>query len=338
MNPLDYIYQRLSEVIAYLNLMRENSKRIDELPASTEGSKLLAVWNITTQTTQKISRDELVAQDNKPMQRPLGLIPGNGILTPVEVRQILIDRSIGFNILETTSIYFIDAEKRNGTKIYKYFFYLQLPKGFWGWYPGYTPFVASLIRQISSNEITPTDIQPGPDVEIFDLGNIPSLESFVDVANSETYNFTDDTKTYYFTYSVTYSEGTPEEQQILYLSQFVGTPGIYGGEATDMFVDSDFINTANSQPSNSGLRIDYGQIVKIGKGYTEDIDGVYANAGSFEEDERGDIYAGIDEEGYLRIPMRYAGTGDINDFDNHVWDFRSKPVLDGEPGYIDLTT
>lgn len=248
MNPLDYLYQKVTQISNYINEIRANSKRIDELPNTTDGTKLLAAWNNSSGTTEKITRDDLVNQNNRPIERDLGLLPGNGILTPAEIRDYFISVGISFNISEITSIVFIKAQKKNGLKTYNYLFYLLLGKGVWGFQPGQTPFVASVIRSLYERELIPTDINPGPNVQITNLGQIDSLDDFINTANENSYDFSDPNISYYMSYSVIEFPGTDSEKEVLYLSQFIGTPGQYGGTepGATLFTDDDFINTANS--------------------------------------------------------------------------------------------
>jgi len=53
MSQYTIILQSLNRINTYLNQIRSNSKRIDELPLFVSGSKYVAVWNPTTQRTEK---------------------------------------------------------------------------------------------------------------------------------------------------------------------------------------------------------------------------------------------------------------------------------------------
>lgn len=83
-------------------------------------------------------------------------------------------------------------------------------------------------------------------------------------------------------------------------------------------------------------RLDYGKIIKTGKGFTINEEGIYTpNTGAMSEHEKGDPFAGITPEGVYVPYMRYKGTGDVSDFDSFVWDAAFSAWLPGEPGYIE---
>lgn len=330
MNPLDYIYQKLQEVITYLNLMRENSKRIDELPASTTGTKLVAVWNETAEETQKAASTTLFNQNNTVSYNKYGLITGNGLLTTIQLATYLNSINHIKTVTETATPVIYEALKANIDKVYKYVFFFRLGKG------TYSNFEGSNFVLISTTEITPADIDPGVNDNFYNLGQIPSLSDFVSVANSsDTYNFTDPTKTNYFTYSVLYYPGTPQEYEVLYISMFVGEPGTYGLEGDNQFADSDFIDTANSAPSSdNSFRLNYGEVIKIGKGYIETENGFEENTGGFNVHEKGDLFMAYDKDGYFRLPMRYGGIGDPFDIANQYYETGVKVNIPGEPNYV----
>ncbi|MFL9844722.1 hypothetical protein [Flavobacterium rhizosphaerae] len=125
------------------------------------------------------------------------------------------------------------------TKKYSFFF-LGGP-GNWGAGIGYTQISENMLYELPVQNLQPGDIQPNDNTEITTLGIIAAGETLLSTLNSEAYDFTDDQKTYYFTYIV---------EDVLYLIQFIGINQQYGGTSGNAFVSSDFVTiTDNTQPA-----------------------------------------------------------------------------------------
>lgn len=325
-----YILEKLTEVINYLNSLRLNSKRIDELPAATEGAKYVAVWNDEDEVTQKMERDLFVNQNNQALFRNIGVLPGNGWATQFDVANFMNASESTLLVSETRTPVLLECKKLNVDTMMRYVFIWTSGKGNWGG-PG-NPLSYQSFRELSARPENPIDVNTGPDVQIIPLGQLSNESDFLDAANAEGHAFTDPDMTYYFSYYVLYNAGTPQEVNVLNLAQFIGPLGEYG-DTNPPFLDEYFVHTNTATQSTMALRLNYGEIYKLGKGYVEDVGGITKNIGPMYEDEKGDFFVGVDLDGYVRFPMRYGGTGDITNFDNHYYEQRVKVRIPGEPGY-----
>lgn len=411
----DQLIQQVTDLTNYVNRIASNSKRIDELPNANTGTKWVAVWNATTGATQKQSRDAFVDQNNIPYIYALGALPGNGVATSQDVAVRMTGLGVDLVINEKQTPVVIVCTKINGTSNIKYIFLFRRGKGNWVDIV-YNPGDFYLIGQMA---VTAADINPGPNVQIDDIGEIADQNAFLAAANADAHAFTNPDITYYISYSILENEGTPLEQLVLYLAQFVGTNGTYGGASPDDFVEEDFVDTystgeqyvtnqdnitkvktfsytdsmslsaivtaLNSLESytvneyetiifrgtnsvfptrfkkfrminkgkgtygvggtalttsdieliyESPFRLDVGKIVKLGKGYQEDMAGVITtNTGPFELDEKGDFFAAVGPDGFVYPAMRYGGTGSAYDFANLYYEQSFKISIPGEPNY-----
>jgi len=413
------ILKRLADITTWIDGINANSKKISEFPVASDNAGDLAIFNNTLQRTEKISRENLVDQNNIVLWKNIGLLPGNGTVTNKELALFLNDIPILFLVDQHSTPVVIECTKYNGASIFRYLYFLTTGRGTYG--GNYTHVLPSSLRQVSAQAATPADINPGPNIQITSLGELPSIDDFLDTVNQESYDFTDDSIEYYFSYSVTYFPGTINEREVLYLVQFVGEPGEYGGTdpGATLFQDTDFVDTTSSAADyvsnqdnitivktfsyndgdsqatilgkinaiaaytvdeyqsvifrgvnsanssriirykmlNKGkgnygagqsplladdieliyeppFRLDFGKIYKIGKGYVETVGGITPNSGAFDLNEKGDYFVGVDLDGYVRFPMRYGGTGDVNVFSNHYWETGVKVNIPGEPNYI----
>ncbi len=85
----------------------------------------------------------------------------------------------------------------------------------------------------------------------------------------------------------------------------------------------------------SDVAVDFGKIIKIGKGFTITDGGIITpNSGGMGEHEKGDLFRGVSANGKYIPYMRYNGSGDVADFANHSYELEMNALLPGEPGYI----
>lgn len=140
---------------------------------------------------------------------------------------------VGITVTEIHSPVIITGIK-NGTN---YQFFFKRGKGIWG--TTANPTNGSDFKLVSVYKTTPDDINPD---DILPLGTIADGD-YLAVANLTEWNFSDagtetdtGTKEYFFSYT---TDG------VLYIVQFVGEPGIYGGEETP-FTSDDFVATTNN--------------------------------------------------------------------------------------------
>lgn len=259
------ILQRLGQITAWMNQVKAGSKRIDELPDATAGDSYVAVWNPSANggegQTQKKSRESFVNQNNKGLR--IGL-PGFTSQTnsPIAECVVKVNTSQGFVVAEDeatiilTGIKFIVPPNAppgpyNGTFIpsMRYTFLFLGGKGAWG--SGGTPINSNMLYLTTPENIQVSDIQPGEDTQIIQLGDIgeDSDFAFLTAVNADAHDVSDPDVAYYFSYLV---------DDILYLVQFIGEPGDYGGETGNDFVIEDFaaITNSNTPPGPSGQSYD----------------------------------------------------------------------------------
>lgn len=115
----------------------------------------------------------------------------------------------------------------------KYIFLFLGGKGIWG--ANNTPVTATQFKLLFESNLTVSDISDDPNNVINALGEVADGD-FVTVANTNTWDFFDTDKTYYFSYI---------QDNILYLVAFTGTPGLYGLGNVPL-VEDDFTETTNS--------------------------------------------------------------------------------------------
>jgi hypothetical protein len=89
----------------------------------------------------------------------------------------------------------------------------------------------------------------------------------------------------------------------------------------------------------SDVLLGAGQIIKSGKGFTINDEGnMISNTGPMGLHEKGDLFKAVSASGKYIPYMRYKGTGDINDLENHCYEIEINALLPDEPGYIAADT
>jgi len=256
MSTLTQIMNTLTGLVNWKNSVTANSKRIDELPDVTTGTKYVAVWNAGANQTQKQLRDSFVNQNNVGRKIILGYFSTNNPFTEGLTK---INQQTTIVAEHETPIIF-EAQKfiPEANIFVKYVFWFLGGKGTWG--QGGTTVTANRLYMLPAQNITVEDINPDAETEIIPLGQLDNQAAFLAAANAEEHNFTDLEMTYYFSYVVTENEGTPQEADVLYIVMFIGDPGIYGGPgAAPDFVTDDFAATTNSGvlpgPATPGLQM-----------------------------------------------------------------------------------
>ena len=116
--------------------------------------------------------------------------------------------------------------------IYKYLFYGG--NGTWGL--GGTPITTAMLSLFDIQQLTVDDVTNDPNTQTISLGNLPTGD-YVAAANSVSRDLSNEDLVYYFSYT---------KDGILYLVQFIGTNGIYGGSGTQL-VAGDFAGGTNSE-------------------------------------------------------------------------------------------
>jgi len=114
-------------------------------------------------------------------------------------------------------------------------------KGVWGDNGGSgvgTPITAAMLDNYPLENITPEDIENDPDSPVIPLGIVADVAGFITAANAVERDFTDITKSYYFSYSI---------GSVLYFALFQGAYGTYGGTTGNDFEAADFTTTTTSE-------------------------------------------------------------------------------------------
>lgn len=256
------IVEKLNSIIEYLNSVRANSKRIDELPDATTGDKYVAVWNPTAGPgglgqTQKQLRAAFVNQNNKGRKIILGYFTTNN---PLSEAVIKINQGT-YTIAEDESPVIFEAQQFNtvANAFIKYVFMWMGGKGTWG--QGGTVVTANRLFMFPAENITVQDINPDASTVILPLGQLADQDAFLIAANSQERDFSDPAISYYFSYYILENEGTVNENNILYIALFTGDPAIYGAgdPANEDFVITDFAPITNSNvppgPATPGLEM-----------------------------------------------------------------------------------
>jgi len=253
MASLTYLIDKVRQITEYLNQQRANSKRIDELPDATPGSKYVAVFNLTggpggTGQTQKQERDAFVNQNNEGRKISIGSFFSD-VNNPIAEAVIKVNSQYGLVVEEDQTPIILYGTRYavppgappgpfNGTliPIYKYGFLFLAGKGTWGF--GGALINSNMIYAMPPENLQPADISPSATTQIIQLNDIGSESNFLAAANVDAHDFTDTDIYYYFSYNV---------DDVLYLSQFIGTAGEYGGETGNPFEITDFASITNSE-------------------------------------------------------------------------------------------
>jgi len=146
-----------------------------------------------------------------------------------------------FTVTETTKpVYIIVTENLANGSSKKYTYAFIGGTGTWGNSSGFSPTgtatTAPMFTLIGApNSLTNTDISNDPNTQTISLGNLPTGD-YVAAANSVIRDLSNDNLVYYFSYT---------QDSVLYLVQFIGTNGIYGGSGTQL-VSGDFAASTNS--------------------------------------------------------------------------------------------
>jgi len=98
-----------------------------------------------------------------------------------------------------------------------------------------TATTASMFKLLSSTPTTVQDVSNDPNTQTISLGSLPTGD-YVTAANSVSRDLSNPELVYYFSYT---------QDGVLYLVQFIGSNGVYGGSGTQL-VSGDFAAATNS--------------------------------------------------------------------------------------------
>jgi len=141
-----------------------------------------------------------------------------------------------FTVTETTKPVYIQSNRSfaGGSSVSVYAFIGGT--GIWGnTAGGGTAVTASMFKLLSTTSTTIEDITNDPNTRTISLGEL-SDGDYVTAANSVTRDLSNDELIYYFSYT---------QDGVLYLVQFIGDNGTYGGSGTQL-VTGDFATSTNS--------------------------------------------------------------------------------------------
>ncbi|WP_294823618.1 hypothetical protein [uncultured Flavobacterium sp.] len=164
------------------------------------------------------------------------------------IATIFINEHITFAVSEIQAVNLFRFQYFKDGSYYNYVFAFIGGKGTWG--SGSNPVTMNQLKFISINPVTTEDIFEDDITYILPLGEIMNKSFFLATANSHGGDFSNSGKSYYFSYYV---------EDILYFALFTGEPGIYGTQAGNPFLETDFAQVTNSEvppvieQNNTGL-------------------------------------------------------------------------------------
>lgn len=187
-----------------------------------------------------------------------GTLEGTGPITSEEVSNWINSRPFSFVVGETATPIVFEFQRADGQNTIKYIFFFTRGKGNWGAANGANSnnvnggtVYNSFFKLISTTPLTPDDIESNDNNVIFNVGSVLDGD-YVTALNLNEYELTDPDKTYYFSYT-SYSQSAG--QNILYFIQFIGEPGVYGGNnpASQDFTINDFVSSTNDNITSNFL-------------------------------------------------------------------------------------
>jgi len=166
---------------------------------------------------------------------------GNNIQTFINQNNRIPNGS--FTVTETTKPVYIQVTENlaNGNSNRLVYAFIG-GTGVWGNSTGINPTgtatSASMFKLLSSNATTVEDVTNDPNTRTISLGELADGD-YVTAANSVSRDLSNDELIYYFSYT---------QEGVLYLVQFIGENGIYGGSG-EQLVTEDFATSTNSEVS-----------------------------------------------------------------------------------------
>ncbi|OIQ22213.1 MAG: hypothetical protein BM557_02215 [Flavobacterium sp. MedPE-SWcel] len=240
------IMQTLATIMASLNTLMGNSKKIDELPVQENvnlESKIHVSNNSNSQslTLQKLAEKILKSQNNKGLYWYFGEVSGDGDITPEQAKTALNNVGYSISITEITTPVIFEFT-RSGKK----FLYIFIKgRGIWGSANGanvHPAISSSDLVFMSKTTLTNDDITSNDGATITDLGTLATGDYLTavnseprDFSNSGALNEDGNIISHYFSYT---------QDGVLYFVQFVGAAGLYNSQ--NPLLEDDFVSSTNS--------------------------------------------------------------------------------------------
>lgn len=172
------------------------------------------------------------AQNNMGRVIDLILFNNDSPVASIDVAALFNREAYTITDIETPVIITLTALS-NSTIPLKHLYLFKGGKGKWG--SGQTSVLNSQFEYITSHNVKPSDIDNGGNTQTIALGEL--LDSnYLTAANGAERDLSDDGIIYFFSYI---NDG------VLYLVQFIGGYGYYGGSYENTFTQADFVDTTN---------------------------------------------------------------------------------------------